>query len=131
MIIHKKLSLPYHVYSIIHQKLLSQIFRITQGVCTHQIPLQYSIHHVSAEAVSNLLRSIQKLLKKVLFLSRKTITNRRWLLLMRHALQLQLLISIFLKVYLSIYLRNLGSRRCLIWQELCKMLSNSQQKAYI
>ena len=39
---------------------------------------------------------------------------------MRHALQLQSLISLFLKIYLSIYLRNLGSRRCLIWQELCQ-----------
>ena len=67
MIIHKKLSLLYHAYRISHQKLLSQIFSVTQGVYTHQIPLQYMIHHLSAQAVANLLRDIQQLLKKVQF----------------------------------------------------------------
>ena len=67
MIIHKKLSLPYHDYRISHQKLLNQILSITPGVCTHQIPLQYMIHNISSQAVANRLRSIQQLLKKVHF----------------------------------------------------------------
>ena len=40
----------------------------------------------------------------------ETITHRRWWLLMRHNLQLQSLILLFLKVYLTIYLRKIGSR---------------------
>ena len=64
MIIHKKWSIPYHAYGISHQKLLSQIFSITQGVCNRQIPLQYMIIHLSVNVLANILRSIQKFLKK-------------------------------------------------------------------
>ena len=67
MLIHKKKSLPYHAYRISHMKLLSQIFSVTQGVCSHQILLQYMIHHFSAQSVANLLIEIQQLLKKVPF----------------------------------------------------------------
>ena len=61
----QKWSLPHHAYMISHHKLLSQIFRVTQGVCTHQIPLQYMIHHLSAQDVAYLIRAIQRLLKNV------------------------------------------------------------------
>ena len=47
----QKMIFPYHAYRISHQKFLSQIFSVNQGVCTHQIPLQYMIHHLSAQAV--------------------------------------------------------------------------------
>ena len=57
MIIHKKISLPYRAYRTSHQKLLSQIFSVTQGVCTQQQNLQYMIHHLSAHDVANLLLS--------------------------------------------------------------------------
>ena len=73
----KKLSLPYHAYRISNQKLLSQIFSVTKVVCTHQISLQYLKHHLSAQSVANPMRAIQKLLKKVQFLSRETIIHRR------------------------------------------------------
>ena len=108
----QKLSLSHHAYRTSHQKLLSQIFSVNQGICTYQILLQYMIHPLSAKVLANLLKATKQLLKKVQYFSRETITHRRWWLLMRLALQLQLLISLFLKVYLSIYLRNLGSRRC-------------------
>ena len=124
MIIHKKWSLPYHTYRISHQKLLSQICNVNKGVCNNQISLQYMIHILSEQAVANFLRAIQKILKKVQVFSWETITYRRWWLLMRHALYLQSLISLFLKAYLQIYLRNLVSRRCLIWQELCQKVNN-------
>ena len=52
------------------------------------------------------------------------ITHRRWWLIMRHALQLQSLVSLFLKVYYSNYFINIGSRRCLSWQELCQNFIN-------
>ena len=55
---------------------LSQISSVTKGVCTHKIPLQYMINHISAQSVENLPRAIQQLLKKVQFLSRETITRR-------------------------------------------------------
>ena len=47
MIIHRKLSLPYHAYRTSRQKLLSLIFRVTQGVCSYQIILQYTTHPLS------------------------------------------------------------------------------------
>ena len=75
--------------------MLSLILSVTPFVCTHQISMQNLIHHPSAQAVSNHLRAIQYLLKKVQFLSWKTITHRRWWLIIRHTLQLQYLISFF------------------------------------
>ena len=112
----KKWSLPYHAYRISHHKLLSQIFSVTQGFYTHKKPLQYMIHNLSAQAVANILWEIQQLIKKVRFFSREKITHIIWWLIMRHTLQLQSLISLFLKVYLSIYLRNLVSIMWLIWE---------------
>ena len=106
----------FSIWSLHHQNLLSQIFSVTTGVYNDQISLQYMLHRISAQAVANLSISIQLLLKNVQLFSWETITHKICWLLIRHALPLQSLISLFLKVYLSIYLRNLGSRRCLIWQ---------------
>ena len=51
--------------------------------------------------------------KKVQVFLWETIKHRRWWLVMRHGLQLQSLISLIMKVFLPIYLRNLGSIRVL------------------
>ena len=45
---------------------------------------------------------------------------------MRHALHLQSQISLFMKVFISLHLRNLGWIRCLICRELCKKVINLQ-----
>ena len=67
MIIHTKRSLPYHTYRISYHKLLSQIIRVSPGVCRHQISLQHIIHHPSPQVVSHYLTTIKLLLKKVNF----------------------------------------------------------------
>ena len=66
-ICHKGLINDYSqkmIFSISHLQdnssdVVCQIFSVTQGVCTHQIPLQYMIHHLSSQDVANLLRAIQ------------------------------------------------------------------------
>ena len=60
-----------------HQKLLSIIFSVTQEVCSYQILLQYIIHPLSAKVLSNLVREIKQVLKKVQFFSWETTTHRR------------------------------------------------------
>ena len=40
---------------------------VIRGVCNHQIPLQYMINHLSAQALANHLITIQQLLKRFQF----------------------------------------------------------------
>ena len=74
----QKWYLLYHTYRIINQKLLSQIFIITTGVCTHHISMQHLIHHHLAQAVAHHLKAIKLILKKVQYFSWYTITHRKW-----------------------------------------------------
>ena len=64
MIIQRKLFIPYD-YRTIHQKLLSLIFSVTQGVCYYKIILQYMIHPLPEKVLANLLRAIKQVLKEV------------------------------------------------------------------
>ena len=106
------------------QKLLNKIFSVTQGVCTNQIPLQYIIHHLSAQAVSNTLRSTQQLLKKVQFVF--TGDNNTYKMMTSNETRLKVAITDII-IYEDLYFnlsQNLGSRRCLIWKEMCQNVIN-------
>ena len=119
----KQWSIPYHTYRISHQKLVSQIFSITPGVCPNQISLQYLIHHPILQSVAHHLRAIKLLLRNVQFFMGYHITHQ---MMTSNKIGLPLAITdiVLSEGILSMYIRNLRSIRCFIWQEMCKTIIN-------
>ena len=89
----------------------SNIQRNSRGMFLSNTTAIYDSSFIS-KIFSQSPESNQTSSQKGSFFSWETTTHRRWWLLTRLALQLQSLISLFLKDYHSIYLRNLGSIRC-------------------
>ena len=109
--------LPIQVYRITTLKSLSPTFSITIGVCIYQISLLGKTKIASAQALSHHTKSIKLITKKVLFLKLVIIISRKNLLTV-HTLKYQLLILFSLDVLLLTFLKKLGLRRYLIWQEM-------------
>ena len=114
-------SLPFR-----HQKLYSRIFSVTQGICTHQISLQHQIYLPSAQSVAHHLKEIKSTLKRVQCFLLVIKTHVKQWLIIRHTLQYKLTILSFLKVFILIHLKNIGSRRCRIWKFNWQTFTNLQ-----
>ena len=103
-----RISLPYS---------LRILFIKTTEVSLYPISLKHQTHNPSLQALACQPKVNQWTINKVLsFLAISVI--RKWFLLERLALKLQLQISLSLRVCPLIFLKNLGSRRSRICQDI-------------
>ena len=109
------LIIPYPVYRIIHLQSSSPAYTAVPKVFPHRISLIYQIYQTSSHALIQWLKLMQQFTQKVLLFLEWIAILRNQLLPTRLDLLLQYLILIFLRVFPSILIRNLDSRRDWSW----------------